>query len=78
MAQDSDKRKGDRDWRNAMMMAGFALVIPFTIGVPVYLGWLADNHYSTTPLWFLVGLFVGLLITAYDIYKLLKQFGSLK
>ena len=44
MAQDSDKRKGDRDWRNAMMMAGFALVIPFTIGVPVYLGWLADNH----------------------------------
>lgn len=78
MAADDDKRKSDRDWRNALMMGGFALAIPFTMGVPAYLGWLADNHYQTAPLWFLVGLFAGILTTAFDIYKLLKRFGSFK
>ena len=78
MAEDQDKQKGDKDWRNAMMMAGFALAIPFTIGVPAYLGWLADNYYQSAPLWFLVGIFGGLLVTAFDIFKLLKRFGSFK
>ena len=78
MAADDDNRKGDKDWRSAMAMAGLALAIPFTIGAPAYLGWLADNHYNTAPLWFLVGLFAGLLTTAFDIYKLLKRFGQFK
>lgn len=78
MAGDDDKRKSDREWRNAMLMAGFALAIPFTIGIPTYLGWYADKRYETAPLWFLVGLFLGLLTTAFDIYKLLKKFGSFK
>jgi F0F1-type ATP synthase assembly protein I len=78
MADEDKNQKGNINWRQAMMTAGLALSIPFMIGIPVYLGWLADKHYQTAPLWFLVGLFAGLISTAVDIYKLLKRFGQFK
>ena len=78
MAADDDKQKDDATWRQAMVSVGLALAIPWIMGLPAYVGWLADNHYHTTPLWFLVGLFIGLISTAVDIYKLMKRFGQFK
>jgi F0F1-type ATP synthase assembly protein I len=78
MADEDKNQKGNINWRQAMMTAGLALSIPFMIGIPAYLGRLADKHYQTAPLWFLVGLFAGLISTAVDIYKLLKRFGQFK
>ncbi|MBI3651072.1 MAG: AtpZ/AtpI family protein [Acidobacteria bacterium] len=78
MTEEDKKPKGDISWRQAMMTAGLALSIPFMIGLPAYVGWLADNHFATSPLWFLVGLILGLFSTAIDIYKLLKRFGQFK
>jgi F0F1-type ATP synthase assembly protein I len=78
MAEDDEKQKGDIDWRQALMSVGLAFAIPWMIGIPAYLGWLVDNHYNTTPLWFIVGLILGLLSAIVDIYKLLKRFGQFK
>jgi F0F1-type ATP synthase assembly protein I len=78
MDEDEKKEKGDINWRQALMTAGLAMSIPFMIGIPVYLGWLADQYFNASPLWFLVGLFAGLISTAVDIYKLLKRFGQFK
>jgi F0F1-type ATP synthase assembly protein I len=78
MADEDKNQKGNINWRQAMMTAGLALSIPFMIGIPAYLGWLADKRFQTAPLWFLVGLFAGLISTAVDIYKLLKRFGQFK
>jgi F0F1-type ATP synthase assembly protein I len=78
MDEDEKKQKGDINWRQALTTVGLAMSIPFMIGIPAYLGWLADQHYATAPLWFLVGLFAGLISTAVDIYKLLKRFGQFK
>jgi F0F1-type ATP synthase assembly protein I len=78
MAEEDNNQKGNISWRQALTTAGLALSIPFMIGMPAYLGWLADNHYTTYPLWFLVGLILGLISTAFDIYKLLKRFGQFK
>ena len=78
MAADNDKQKDDASWRQALVAVGLALAIPWMMGLPAYLGWLADNRFNTTPVWFLVGLFLGLISTIIDIYKLVKRFKQFK
>ena len=38
-----------------------------------YLGWLLDRELVTAPLFFIVGLFLGLTVGFYNFYKLLKK-----
>ena len=77
MATDDDKQ-GGVNWRQAMTTVGMALSIPWMIGVPAFLGWYIDKRAGSWPLWFLVGLFLGLLSTGFSIYKLLRRFGQFK
>ena len=48
------------------------------IGVPALLGWWLDKKFATSPWLLIVGLVLGLLTTALDIYQLMKKFGQLK
>ena len=73
-----DTSRGGISWRQATGTIGLALAIPWMIGVPVLFGWWLDKKYATTPLWLIVGLCVGLVSTAFDIYQLLKRFGQFK
>jgi len=72
------KGEGGVSWRQAMGTVGLALAIPWMIGVPALIGWWLDGKYATAPLWLIVGLVLGFLTTALDIYKLLKRFGQFK
>lgn len=74
----SGKGDGGISWRQAMGTVGLALAIPWMIGVPALIGWWLDKKFATTPLWFIIGLVLGLLTTALDIYQLLKRFGQFK
>ena len=65
-------------WRQALGTVGLALAIPWMIAVPALIGWWLDKRYATSPLWFIIGLALGLLSTAVDIYRLLKRFGQFK
>jgi F0F1-type ATP synthase assembly protein I len=79
--ENTDKReeaRGGISWRQATTTVGLALAIPWMIGVPALVGWWVDKKYATTPLWLIVGLCLGLLSTALDIYHLLKRFGQFK
>jgi F0F1-type ATP synthase assembly protein I len=78
MPSDDEKQGGGVSWRQAVMMAGLALALPWMIAVPAFAGWYIDKQYATAPLWFLVGFFAGLIGAAFDIYKLLKRFGQFK
>jgi F0F1-type ATP synthase assembly protein I len=78
MPADDENRKSEMSWREAVTTAGLALAIPGTIFVPALVGWWIDNRYGTSPLWFLILLFAGLLGAAYDVYKLLKRLGQFK
>jgi len=78
MPANGDKDEGEVNWRQAVAAIGMALGIPWMIVVPALLGWWVDRRYGTSPLWFLVFLFVGLIGTALDVYKLLKRFGQFK
>lgn len=74
----SESQSGGVSWREALGTVGLALAIPSMIGVPALIGWWLDKRYATSPLWIIVGLVLGLLSTAVDIYKLLKRFGQFK
>ncbi|MFY9554058.1 MAG: AtpZ/AtpI family protein [Blastocatellia bacterium] len=65
-------------WRQATATVGMALAIPWMIGVPALIGWWVDKKYETRPLWFIIGLILGFVTTAVDIYKLMKRFGQFK
>jgi F0F1-type ATP synthase assembly protein I len=77
-ADNLNKPDGGISWRQAMGTVGLALAIPWMIGVPALIGWWLDKKYATSPLWIIVGLALGLLSTAVDIFKLLKRFGQFK
>jgi F0F1-type ATP synthase assembly protein I len=77
MSGNGDK-KDHVSWHKAAATIGLALAIPWMIGVPAVVGYYIDKSYGTAPLWFLIGLFVGLVGTAFDIYQLLKRLGSFK
>ena len=77
-SDESNKPEGGISWRQAMGSVGLALAIPWMIGVPALIGWWLDDKYATAPVWLIVGLVLGLLTTALDIYKLLKRFGQFK
>ena len=78
MPSEKDKEQGGPSWRQAITGIGLVLAIPWMIGVPAVIGYYIDQKYGTEPLWFLVGLFIGLVGTAFDVYKLLKRLGQLK
>jgi F0F1-type ATP synthase assembly protein I len=65
-------------WRQALATAGLALSIPWTIAIPIYVGWRIDQWLGTWPVWFIIALVVGLAGAAADIYVLLKRFGQFK
>jgi F0F1-type ATP synthase assembly protein I len=73
-----DNKRGDVSWRQALGTVGLALAIPSMLGVPILFGWWLDSRFGTSPVWLIVGLVVGVLSTALDIYKLLKRFGQFK
>jgi F0F1-type ATP synthase assembly protein I len=73
-----DKTRAGISWRQATTTVGLALAIPWMIAVPALVGWWIDKKFATTPLWLIVGLCLGLLSTALDIYQLLKRFGQFK
>ncbi len=74
----NSKADGGISWRQATGTVGLALAIPWMIGVPALIGLWLDKKYATAPLWFIIGLVLGLLTTAVDIYRLMKRFGQFK
>jgi F0F1-type ATP synthase assembly protein I len=77
-AKPTQTQSGNISWRQAMTTVGLALAIPWMIAVPALIGWWLDKKFATSPLWFIVGLALGLLSTAVDIYQLMKRFGQFK
>ncbi len=71
-------QSGGASWRQAVGSVGLALAIPWMIGVPAVIGWWLDKKFGISPWCLIVGLVLGLITTALDIYQLMKKFGQLK
>jgi len=49
------------------LQLGFIIVVP--IAGFIFIGYKIDQHFSTHPLFLMLGIFVGLAITAYEVYE---------
>jgi F0F1-type ATP synthase assembly protein I len=78
MPTDDDNNDGGISWRAATATVGLALAIPSMLFVPALVGYWVDSKYGTSPLWLIVGLVIGLIGTAFDVYRLLQRLGQLK
>jgi F0F1-type ATP synthase assembly protein I len=78
MPTDDDNNDGGISWRAATATVGLALAIPSMLFVPALVGYWIDSKYGTGPLWLIVGLVIGLIGTAFDVYRLLQRLGQLK
>ena len=71
-----------RDSRGAVLLEYSILVgtlaLAGSVGLGTLLGWWLDKKFATSPWLLIVGLVLGLLTTALDIYQLMKKFGQLK
>lgn len=65
-------------WRQAVGTVGLALAIPWMIGIPALIGWQIDKKLASSPWGLVIGLVLGLITTAFDIYHLMKRFGQFK
>lgn len=61
-------------WMSALRFMGVGVYVGVSIFLGVYLGSLLDGKYETTPVFTLIGLFLGLAVAGWGIYKMLKAF----
>ncbi|HSG46770.1 MAG TPA: AtpZ/AtpI family protein [Longimicrobiales bacterium] len=66
----NDERKaGPSAWAASGKYAGLGLQLAAAIGLFLWLGWLADHRLGTTPLFTIVGAFVGAGGGFYSLYR---------
>jgi F0F1-type ATP synthase assembly protein I len=62
-----------RSYRKAMPYINGFYVLAAAVALMGWLGWIADAYLNTKPVFFLIGLFVGMFIGFYNMFKLLKK-----
>lgn len=66
-----------RAYRKAAPYISSVYALIASIALFAWLGWLADHKWpAMQPMYFIIGMFVGLLIGFYNIYKILKNIDS--
>jgi len=63
------KSPGQNAWVASGRYAGLGLQLAASIGLFLWLGWLADHRLGTTPLFTIVGAFVGAGGGFYSLYR---------
>jgi len=69
---------GMRRWVAALRLVGIGFFIGGSILLGVFAGRWLDTKLNTEPLWMIVGLFLGLIIAFYGVYRMLLPFMSNK
>ncbi len=67
-----------RRWVAALRLVGVGFFIGGSILLGVFAGRWLDTKLNTEPLWMIVGLFLGLIIAFYGVYRMLLPFMSNK
>lgn len=69
-----EKPAGAKDGPNAMVLAGAGMELAAAVAVFSLGGWWIDEKLGTSPLFILVGLFIGTVGGMYNLYKVAKRF----
>jgi F0F1-type ATP synthase assembly protein I len=69
---------GMRRWVAALRLVGVGFFVGGSIVLGVLAGLWLDNKLNSEPIWVIVGLFLGLVIAFYGVYRMLLPFLSNK
>jgi len=69
---------GMRRWVAALRLVGVEFFVGGSIVLGVLAGLWLDNKLNSEPIWVIVGLFLGLVIAFYGVYRMLLPFLSNK
>jgi len=67
-----------RRWVAALRLVGVGFFVGGSIVLGVLAGLWLDNKLNSEPIWVIVGLFLGLVIAFYGVYRMLLPFLSNK
>ncbi|MBA7679229.1 hypothetical protein ES703_87513 [subsurface metagenome] len=65
-------------WLAALRLVGVGFFVGGSILLGVLAGLWLDNRLNSAPIWVIVGLFLGLVIAFYGVYRMLLPFMSNK
>ena len=65
-------------WLAALRLVGVGFFVGGSILLGVVAGLWLDNKLNSAPIWVIVGLFLGLVIAFYGVYRMLLPFMSNK
>ena len=65
-------------WVAALRLVGVGFFVGGSILLGVLAGLWLDNRLNSAPIWVIVGLFLGLVIAFYGVYRMLLPFMSNK
>jgi len=63
-----------KPWLVALSLSGIGFYIAGSIVICVVGGHWLDTKFGTAPLWFIVGLVLGLIVAGYGTYAMLRPF----
>jgi len=69
-----ENEKKDLKKSLSLLTLGTELTIP--IVVFALIGYWVDTEYQSQPTWMIIGLFVGLLVGAYNFWKIIRNLGQ--
>lgn len=72
------KPKQDNAWRSGMAMVGIAFSIPSSFGGPIFIGYLLDKEFNSSPTCLLIGLFLGAFSVIVSIRVLIRKMNAMK
>jgi len=52
------------------LVTQIGLTVSVTVGIFILLGRFFDNHFGTAPIFTLLGLFLSLIVSMYEVYRL--------
>lgn len=68
-----EKQNNKKEFQKSMSLLTLGTELTIPIVVFALLGYWVDTEYNSQPIWMVIGLFVGLLVGAYNFWKIIRK-----
>lgn len=68
-----DNQNNKKEFQRGMSLLTLGTELTIPIVVFALLGYWVDTEYSSQPTWMVTGLFVGLIVGAYNFWKIIRK-----
>lgn len=68
-----EKQNNKKEFQKSMSVLSIGTELTIPIVVFALLGYWVDTEYNSQPTWMVTGLFVGLIVGAYNFWKIIRK-----